>query len=1143
MPSGITIDSGRLGGPGWLKWGLSIFVVAIFCSGGWFYTYQEKAMRQKIERELATIARLKVDDLSRWCDDQLKDASNLLSSPFLYETLVQVLESRSDGSDLLLKEFASLAVQHDYANIILFSADGGVIARLNDREGMPLPVGGLAWESRADSPPFLTDIQLSEDRQHALVATVLPLPYPDGGDGSVLGVLGLVNDLCEHIYPVLATWPVPTSSAETLLVERRGDKLVYLNERRHREQGETGRIVSFAERKDTVSALAAGGKYGFYHGYDYRGEKVAVVALPIPGRAWVVVAKMDETEAYSEWQIRSLLMLILAVGGSFIIGLGVVALLQREKKNHYQALYSAETAFRQSGERHRIVLEAIDNAVVAVDIHGRVELLNNRAQQLTGWNMEDAAEKPIDDILQLFPVAGQKEQVVLTGEISRVAEEFTTPRQLMLLARDKSWRPIAIRGSVIHNDPSQPTGLVYVFQDLLKEQEAERALHRSEAHFQSVFEQVPVGIALVDKDGRWLQTNKRFSEIFGYTLDELHDHHIREISHPDDIPRNYAYIIDLLAGRRTSFQSETRCIHKSGEVIWIKMTVALARDAGSAEDSFVIVIEDISERKAMAKARAESEARLSAALASMTDALCITDAHGTIMDFNLAWARFCRYATKDECFSQLAGHRELFEVFFEDGSPVPPDSWAVSRALRGEKKNNVVYRIRRHDTGEQWIGSYSFGPIRDEDGNIDGAVLVARDITDLRAEEEVRQKLEAMLQQAQKMEAVGQLAGGVAHDFNNMLSVILGHAEIARDEILPESPIAENLRQIENAALRSTEIIRQLLAFARKQTISPKVIDVNRIIGNSLKMLRRLVGEGIELVYHPGDGGWQVFADPSQIDQILANLVVNSRDAIGSVGVITVATENVLIDEEFCRHHREFTPGHFVLINVRDDGCGMSSDVVERIFEPFFTTKGVGEGTGLGLSTVFGIVKQNNGFISVFSEPGQGTHFRIYLPRHDDAAQTESPEESAAAVAGGTEVILLVEDEGLILKMTQEMLRRFGYSVVTAQSPGEAIRIMENYMGTVDLLITDIIMPEMNGEELSRRLLMYQPGMKCLFMSGYSADAISRQGVLLEGVHLLQKPFSRKELGRAVRDLLQEKSRSGMVNAAARGSEEFRGDP
>jgi signal transduction histidine kinase/CheY-like chemotaxis protein len=386
--------------------------------------------------------------------------------------------------------------------------------------------------------------------------------------------------------------------------------------------------------------------------------------------------------------------------------------------------------------------------------------------------------------------------------------------------------------------------------------------------------------------------------------------------------------------------------------------------------------------------------------------------------------------------------------------------------------------------------------------------------------EQHRQEMEQQLRQAQKMEAVGRLAGGVAHDYNNMTSVIMGYTEMALERTAKDDPLYADLEEIMGAAKRSKELTRQLLAFARRQSIAPKVLDINDTVQSMLKMLHPLIGEDIELVWYPGEKTWPIQIDPSQIDQILANLCVNARDAISGVGKIIIETANAEIDKTYCSLHRGFVPGEFVRLMVSDNGKGMDSKVLNKIFEPFFSTKAIGRGTGLGLATVYGIVKQNNGFINVYSVPGHGATFRIYLPRVKGRSVEVLGKSSPETVFGNNETVLLVEDEAAILKLAERMLKKLGYRVIAANSPLEAIAMAQRHPEPIDLLITDVIMPELNGRDLADRLNEFLPGLKVLFMSGYTSDVIVSRGVLDKDVVLLQKPFTKNDFTTKIREVL-----------------------
>jgi signal transduction histidine kinase len=418
----------------------------------------------------------------------------------------------------------------------------------------------------------------------------------------------------------------------------------------------------------------------------------------------------------------------------------------------------------------------------------------------------------------------------------------------------------------------------------------------------------------------------------------------------------------------------------------------------------------------------------------------------------------------------------------------------------------------------KWIQGASTPQLLSDGSAVWGGIL--SDVTGLKVAEEERELLQSQLFQSQKIESIGRLAGGVAHDFNNMLSVILGQSEFALDQLDPNNELHQNLQEIHKAAQRSADLTRQLLSFARKQTINPVVLDLNETIDGMLNLLRRLIGENIDLKWTPASNLWRVKIDRSQFDQILANLVVNARDAIRGAGDILLETDNITLDELYCFGRMESIPGDFVQILINDSGSGMSKEIQERLFEPYFTTKELGRGTGLGLATVYGIVKQNQGFINVYSEENKGTSIRVFLPRFDGpVAESLNPTPAHESIAG-TETLLIVEDEEAILTLIQKRLENLGYTILTARTPQEAISLVSTFKNKIHLLLTDIILPEMNGRELSKKLKLFQPQMSCLFMSGYSSNVISSQDILQDGIHLIQKPFSLKVLTQKIRELI-----------------------
>jgi PAS domain S-box-containing protein len=500
---------------------------------------------------------------------------------------------------------------------------------------------------------------------------------------------------------------------------------------------------------------------------------------------------------------------------------------------------------------------------------------------------------------------------------------------------------------------------------------------------------------------------------------------------------------------------------------------------------------------------------------SMTDGFAYVDMQGNIRESN-------------EAFQQMLGYRgeELARLTYNE---LTPENWhayeqeIVQNQILKKGFSDVYEKEYRKKDGSTFPVELRTFLICNDVGEKEGMWAIIRDLTARREAEKFQQGLEDQLHQAQKMESVGRLAGGVAHDFNNMLSVILSYAEMGLGKTAPGSALHGYFEDILDAAQRSAGITRQLLAFARKQAVVPQVLNLNETVESMLKMLRRLIGEDITLTWLPQPDLWPVKIDPSQIDQLLANLCVNCRDAIIGVGKITIETGMVILDATYCASHIGAVPGEYVLLAVSDNGCGMGKETLDKIFEPFFTSKELGEGTGLGLATVYGIVKQNNGSIRVYSEPGKGATFKIYLPRHSQHLAKVEQESSGAIQRGQGESVLVVEDEPVILEMTGIILSDLGYKVLSAGSPKEAVRLAENQTTEIHLLLTDVIMPDMNGKDLADLLLITHPNLKCLFMSGYTANVIASHGVLDKEINFIQKPFSVRDLSIKVRETLDQR--------------------
>jgi PAS domain S-box-containing protein len=752
------------------------------------------------------------------------------------------------------------------------------------------------------------------------------------------------------------------------------------------------------------------------------------------------------------------------------------------------------------------VLYHVPDAIITLDEQHRVLDWNPGAVKIFGYTPEEAMGCQLDDLVARQPhhsEARAKTAHILAGQRLEAFETIRYRKDGTPINVIAAGSPVMIEGEL--------KGVVAVYKDITDRVQAEEALRESECKYRLLADNVRDVIWTLNMNLDYTYISPSIEKLRGCTPEEA----VQLPLGKTFTPESYRAVIDKFSeeaaregrpgvrpDRCAVLELDMICV--DGNLRQVEVNASFIRDEGGSPTGIIGITRDISDRKKAEIALKESEERFRALHNASFGGIAIHD-KGIILECNKGLSEMTGHE-----YGELIGMDGLLLISEDTRDRVTQNinaDYEKPYEAKGVRKNGEMYPMRL----EARVIPYKGKNVR---------VVEFRDLTESKRAEQEKENLEAQLRQAQKLEAVGRLAGGVAHDFNNMLSVILGYAGLALEDVNPAQPLYNNLKEIKNAGERSAELTRQLLTFARKQTIAPKVLNLNKTVQGMINMLQRLIGENIDLTWLPGEDIWPVKVDPSQIDQILANLCVNARDAIGKVGKVIIETGNIRIDKAFCSDHTEFSPGEYVQLAVSDNGRGMDTETLGKIFEPFFTTKQSGQGTGLGLATVYGVVRQNNGFINVYSEPGQGTVFKIYLPRHltQKIPMIERGGERPQKL--GHETILLVEDEPAILKITTMMLQKLGYQVMPARTPGEAIRLSEAYADEIHLLMTDVVMPEMNGRDLARNILSSYPNIKRLFMSGYTANVIAHHGVLDEGVNFIQKPFSIKDLGVKVRDAL-----------------------
>jgi PAS domain S-box-containing protein len=1065
----------------WRAWWCSLPLV-LLC--GFLALQHVKTLREAADQNASELARNVMTVVDQHIESQIAALQMLATSP---------LADNPDRWHQLYKE--ALGFQHHFGNHVIL-ADLGQQMRFNTRVpfGAPLPLlpkptgqGAVATLLKTGRPA-VGDMFIGPIAKRPLVAIAVPV-IREGQPRALLLCIIETEHLLDHLKTIILPqgWSLRLlDSTKTLLAER-------------------------SSRSNDQQAPS-----------EQREGKWQVSSAITP---WSVLLDIDRDTYQRPVLVAGLSLLtalILAILLSFVIGqltsrrlsrslatlVGPEGQLDKPQKLIQEiedlrqdleasniAREATETNLASSEQRFRRLFEATAIPLCFVSQDGIIQAINHCFTETFGYRHEDLPT--LDQWWQqAYPDPDYRQRVIGTWQqaVEQAAAQKSAiePFEYTVTCKNGEVRTAVISGSLLDE------GFLATFFDVTKRKEVEKRLRESEALFRDLFQHHSAIKLIIDPvDGTIVDANESAVKFYGWPAEQLKGMKITQINQitPEEI---HTRIDQIKQREQNRFEFQHHLADGSVHDVEVYSSAIVSQ----GRELLHSIVHDITERK-----RKETEReRLLAAIQQAGESIFITDAKGAIQYVNPAFEAITGYKPQEVIgrFPSLLKSGKHDRAFYVD-------LWQT--IARGKTWKGRI--VNRRKDGSEYTEATTISPVRDAAGTIVNYVAVKRDIS-------TTLLLEAQLQQAQKMESVGRLAGGVAHDYNNMLSVILGYSQLALEKVEPDSPLADNLHQILDAANRSAQITRQLLAFARKQAIIPKVLDLNETVEGMLKMLRRLLGEHIDLAWFPDASIWPVKIDPSQLDQILANLCVNARDSITGTGRISLETGTAILDADYCRDHPGFQPGEYAVLSVSDNGCGMDQPTIDLIFEPFFTTKKMGEGTGLGLSTVYGIVKQNNGFINVYSEPGKGSTFRIYLPRHGSGGAILALQQKKPVPQGRGQRILVVEDDRATLELTRNLLVGLNYQVQTANSPHDALQAVANQQSPFDLLITDVIMPDMNGRELANRLCESHTGMRCLFMSGYTADIIAHSNILEDGLHFLQKPFTKDSLATKVHEVLQD---------------------
>jgi two-component system, cell cycle sensor histidine kinase and response regulator CckA len=773
--------------------------------------------------------------------------------------------------------------------------------------------------------------------------------------------------------------------------------------------------------------------------------------------------------------------------------------VEREVREYqiHRALREAEKACREAERRSQRIVDSATVGMWMVDARGETTFMNAQMARIFGMDVDEAIRVPVADFLP------EEDRAVFVERQTQRRAGRAGAYEQTVRAKDGSLRRLAMEASPLYDSNGAFEGAIAIATDVTERRQMEEALRASDARYRRIVQTTNQGVWTIDVEGKTTFANERMCQLLECPLDELMGGSPSEFL--DDEGR--AILADYMASYQP-MQSEARLLGKKGAVRWVIMDAAPLYDAAGKYEGAFAAMMDVTERRNAQEALRVSETRFSYLSNSGILGISLGSTNGTILEANDTFLKMVGYSREE----LAAGSVQWREITAPEWREVTERSVQELKDRGFATPFEKEYLCRDGRRISVLVGI----------AMLDEAMSIAFsvDITAQKNAERALHTSEEQLRQSQKMEAVGRLAGGIAHDFNNVLSVILSYADMLLGDLNPGEPMRGDVEEILTAGKRAADLTRQLLMFSRQQVLDPKVIDLNEVLTSMHKMLVRLVGADVDIASLPAQALGRVRVDPSSIEQVIMNLVVNARDAMPTGGQLTLETGNVVLDEAYAQSHLGVKPGPHVMLAVTDTGTGIEKATLARMFEPFFTTKEKGKGTGLGLSTVFGIVQQSSGSLWVYSELGRGTTFKVYLPCVDSAVEAAGRSMEPPVARRGSETILLVEDDDQVRVVAKGILIRNGYHVIEARNAGEALLHSEEHPAKIDLLLSDVVMPQMSGPLLAKRLASSRPEMKVLCMSGYTDDSIVRHGVLAAQIAFLQKPITPETLTRRVREVL-----------------------
>lgn len=1094
---------------------VGLFVAAAASAGVYVEIQTERDGRRAAEVEAKLAAQTAAKQLGSHIDLVQASVRQMAANPQTTQTLI-----RPEGCSLTFGGIAG----PDRSHFDILRADGTVACSSRAPAGTRLARYAGSWVRRAAARPLF--IAPAVDTATGAQVAISAAPLPQGK-----GIVAAFVDLAP-VGPHFASLYGGSGRIEFLVTSSEGRTVVARSIDPARWVGASLSATAFARAGGRVERPDLNGRarlyaqarlpalgWTFYAGKDkaaalaagtrLKNRQLAIIGVGLFAvllAAWLVYRDLVTPLRRLSGAVRSMTAdpvpaLVPTSGPTEVTALGNAINGLISSVNH-------ELVERRRAEAEaRAVLEATLDAVITIDERGRILEFNRAAESVFGHRRADVLGKQIADVvippsLRADHVRGMK-RYLETGEGQVIGKRI----ELSALRADGREFPVELAISRVPMDgPAVFTGFI---RDLSDRKHAERQLRELAA----IVESSRDAILSRTVDGVVTSWNAAAERMYGYSAEEIVGRSIMMLAPPER--RQELDAINERLGRGEIVEPfETVRVRKDGTLIEVESSISPIIDESGRVVGASAISRDISERKRVYAALRESEARYRDLFENATDLIAIVDLESRFTAVNEAFVRTLGYSREE-----LIGRRV--------GELVPPE-WheRLQQAYDGKlggKLDATVYEHELLAKDGRRIQVEVASRLIEREGHPIGTEAICRDISE-------RKHLEEQLRQSQRLESIGRLAGGIAHDFNNLLTVITGYSEALLDQ--GDASIEPELAEIAAAAERATILIRQLLAFSRRQVLQPKVLSLNDVVAGIMPMLTRLIGEDVDFVASLDPALDPVLADPNQIEQVLLNLVINARDAMPHGGKLTIETGNADLDESYVAEHPEARRGRHATLVVSDNGVGMDAETLARVFEPFFTTKPVGAGTGLGLSTVYGIVKQSGGNVWAYSEPGGGSTFRLYLPAVAEPLAEAAAEPPKVVTPIGTEKILIVEDEDQVRALAAGALSKRGYEVLTTASPVEALRLADSKERPIDLLLTDLVMPEMNGQELAEHVAARIPSVRVLFMSGYADEAVMHNGTLEAGTAYLEKPFSGRDLALKVREVLDHRQPSGWKSVA-----------